>query len=357
MHTVNEDIERFLNYRGFLPVTKSGYRFILNGVDDYFHSVGIAYEDVNGQDVLNYINSQPWGDCQQYKALSAIKSFVRWRFGCQHSVLTVHLPKPTMKPQRTLTRKQLKKLLDTIDLNQPSGLRDYAIITLAVDTGLRKAELCRLELRHVDLETCTLSCLIKGNRWGKGVFSDFTADAIRDWLSIRKHIAMPDTKTLFCSCGGSTPGLPLTPDGLGCVFKYLSDKVGFTVSSHDLRRTFATLSTLNGGPTEIVRKAGRWENGEMVSRYTQAVPAIAIRPFLPMANLYDESAENKKTGELPALSKDAELLDKLDQIEEEEHKEHDEMLQEEAYFDTLPRNLYDQLVSKYSRYRTQQPAS
>jgi integrase len=72
---------------------------------------------------------------------------------------------------------------------------------------------------------------------------------------------------------------------MGCIFKAWSRKIGFRISPHDLRSSFATLSTIYGAPSRTVQLAGRWSSIEMVEHYTGNLRLEAIRAYLPMANL------------------------------------------------------------------------
>ena len=286
-----DDIEKFLSVNTFLPVTVVGYRSLLADFGEYLDSIGTTFDQINSPDTISgWISVHPgWGDCQKYKAVCAVRSYTKWKFGKRymHPIFEYQLRKPPMKPQRTLTENLVRDLLGSIDLDKATGLRDYAVICLAVDTGLRKAELCRLELRHVDLDNLCLNVQIKGGKWGQGTFSENTRDALEDWLTIRPSIARKETKSFFCAVGGNYPGGQLTPEGMGCIFRHISKVAGFVVSPHDLRRTMASMLTINGAPSELVRKAGRWSNINMVTRYTQAVPYNSIKDYLPMGRLND----------------------------------------------------------------------
>ncbi|MDD5367489.1 MAG: tyrosine-type recombinase/integrase [Anaerolineaceae bacterium] len=280
-----DDVEKFLSQSGFLPTTIEGYRRLLQYFDGFLQSYGIGIERAGPEVLLNFMERRQWGEAARHKCSAAIRSYVRWKYGEAHPILSLKLRRPPIKPHRTLTAAQVRLLLDSFDLERPAGLRDYAIVMLMVETGLRKAEVARLELAYVNLEARKLDVLVKGGHWGSGYFSEETASSLDDWLSIRGIYAKPETKGFFCAVGGHHAGQSLTTNGVGMIFKTMSRRVGFPVSAHDLRRTMATLLTLSGAPTEVVCKAGRWHNLEQVRTYTQAVQASAVMKYLPMPNL------------------------------------------------------------------------
>ena len=82
------------------------------------------------------------------------------------------------KPQRTLTPEQITRLLAILP-DTPIGKRNRTLILLMLDTGLRAAEVCRLEMRFLDLGTRHLSVLAKGEKWRTCIFGEPTAEALR----------------------------------------------------------------------------------------------------------------------------------------------------------------------------------
>jgi integrase len=56
-------------------------------------------------------------------------------------------------------------------------------------------------------------------------------------------------------------------------------------SPHDLRRSFATLSSRLGAPSRIVQVAGRWSDLKMVEGYTQSLEASDFMPYDPVSRI------------------------------------------------------------------------
>jgi integrase/recombinase XerD len=53
-------------------------------------------------------------------------------------------------PKGVMNDEEVSKVFEQVDLSAPTGLRDLAIMHVAYATGLRRAELCRLELHGID---------------------------------------------------------------------------------------------------------------------------------------------------------------------------------------------------------------
>ena len=82
--------------------------------------------------------------------------------------------------------------------------------------------------------------------------------------------------TIFCS----TTRHRLTPDGVACIFKRLSKKVGFRVSPHDFRRGGASYMSEQGVPDRIVMVQFGWKDYAIFHRYTRKVRLHALDDLL-----------------------------------------------------------------------------
>ena len=229
-----------------------------------------------------WLDSHPWGSSHRHVALTAVKGYLRWEFGAKHAALSYNEKRKNPPPQRALKVGQIKDLISSFDTTTIKGIRDLAICTLMLDTGLRVSEVCRAELRYLDLEEKQLRVVIKGGKWGLAVFSDATRRYLESWLSIRPM----GMETIFVSVGGSTHGKRLTRPGLQRVVKHWGEKAGIgLLSPHDLRRTFAVTATRLGAPSRLVQLAGRWSSIDMVELYTSSLEAVDFEKYFPVEGL------------------------------------------------------------------------
>jgi integrase/recombinase XerC len=180
-----------------------------------------------------------------------------------------------------MTFDQVILLLASFNPYTPIGARDLALAALAIDTGLRESELARVQLADVDLENRTLQVIVKGGQWGIAVYSAETALAVEKWLHFRQPA--PGVQSVFVSLAPNKGrGAQLTRHGIKAIFKKWGASLGWKLSPHDARRTFATVSTILGAPSRVVQKAGRWSDLTQVQRYTDSIEALAITPYLPI---------------------------------------------------------------------------
>ena len=270
------EVVRFLASHPYSAATVETYRRILVEL--------INLEDLSALDAAGLVkfvqDHKTWGNSQQWVALCCSRKFLDWEFGQSHPALTARIKRVRSKRQRTLTIASASDLLASFDTSSPKGCRDLALCALGLDTGLRCSEFCRLKMADVDLSTRILQVIVKGGSWGTGVFSEQTAQYLAAWLAVRA--AAPGVLEFFTN---TRTGIALTRCGLNTIVKKWGMKLGLKLCPHDLRRSFATLSTIYGAPSRIVQKAGRWSNIDMVEHYTQDIDPEAIAPYLPVSRL------------------------------------------------------------------------
>jgi integrase/recombinase XerD len=72
------------------------------------------------------------------------------------------------------------------------GIRDRAMLHLAVCAGLRVSELTGLKLEDIDLSSMSIRVLGKGRRERALPLWKTTASALRAWLAVRGRVAAPE---------------------------------------------------------------------------------------------------------------------------------------------------------------------
>lgn len=227
--------------------------------------------------LVNFLKSQQWGASRRQVGLAACQKYIRWKYGDQHPALTARMKRERGKPQRALTADQAIILLASFDTYTAKGARDLALCALALDTGLRASELCRLKMTDIDLEHGALQVIVKGGQWEAAVFSPETAAYLERWYAYRPTV--PGPGFVFISIRTKRG---LTATGLTNIVGAWGDKIGLKLSPHDLRRSFAVLATQAGAPERVLMAGGRWHNSEMIKRYTRTLKLETMRPYLPV---------------------------------------------------------------------------
>jgi site-specific recombinase XerD len=150
-------------------------------------------------------------------------------------------PKLKKSLPRYLTLDESKKLLASVE--GANRARDYCILTLFLNCGLRISELAGLG--RSDVRDDTLRVVGKGNKERLLYLNDATMEAVSDWLRVRAALSCVDENALFISRNHrrlSVKTIHIT------VKKHLT-AAGLDselYSSHKLRHTAATLMLQNG---------------------------------------------------------------------------------------------------------------
>jgi len=208
----------------------------------------------------------------------ALRAWVRWLHARgeidRNFAKEIPVPHVGISPQRTLTVAEVKRLFAACNPSTPKGARDIAIMAVLLDTGLRSKELVGLRVEDWQESTRRITVLGKGRKKAAVWCSAECAQHLHRWLMYRSTIAEPDEDHLFVSVGGNTPGRALTQRGLRKLLRQLGRRAQVEgVHPHAFRRTFAVMVLQAGVPTRVLQIMGRWENLEMVERYSQALLA------------------------------------------------------------------------------------
>ena len=144
---------------------------------------------------------------------------------------------------QTLTVQQINALLNACNLRTFVGYRDYVIISLILETGIRAWELVNIDVYDVDLSKGFIRIKQSKNHLERVVpIQKKMKDLLNRYIKIRGNV---DTDRLFITIDGK----PLSKRQLQQRISDLGEKAGIKgvrVSPHTLRHTFAKLSVMNG---------------------------------------------------------------------------------------------------------------
>lgn len=182
--------------------------------------------------------------------IQGVKTFFNW---CEkrnhvHSTPAGHLKKPSIKNNlkiKAIKQTDLEAMIKVAKENQK--IRDYAILLFLADTGCRAGEICSLTLDNLDLEKN--EARIDG-KTGERIldFTNKTADAILDWLSIRKPVK---SKAVFTTIDDN----PLTYAALYLALKRIGKSAETAkYNPHAIRHRVGQGWVDSGANLEIVRQ-------------------------------------------------------------------------------------------------------
>jgi site-specific recombinase XerD len=170
-----------------------------------------------------------------------------------------HVPEPVTP---ILGAAALKALLATCTGRSFKERRDYALLCLLIDSGLRRHEAAGLKLEDVDLSLGICRVVGKGRRPRIVPFGAKTAAALDRYRRVRReHRAAGSTAWWLGHAG------PMTDEGVYEIVKRRAEEAGLDVHPHQLRHQFAHASLAGGGQEgDLMRLAG-WRSRTMLNRY------------------------------------------------------------------------------------------
>ncbi len=128
--------------------------------------------------------------------LGAIKSFakmLRFMHPDKNKLADTILNIPQKRIQKRLIGflypQEIMDVFEAVDLRQAQGFRDYTLLHLLYDSGVRASEAASLNIDYFDYENKTLAVLGKGNRYRQVDLNQKTANLIK--MYIKKYRRSP----------------------------------------------------------------------------------------------------------------------------------------------------------------------
>lgn len=244
-------LKRFLSAKraeGLSPVTLHWYK---RNIVLLFPHVPPDIDDIQPHHVIDFLNHERdrgMSDVTVSARYRALLSFFNW-LGL--SVMeSVKRPRVKKKRPRQADYVDVLRLIDSISPLHWIGLRDRAIISLMLDTGMRVGEVEKLTLYDIDIGSRLITIPIAKDdeeRWSP--FSDDTARHMMGYLMNRPETTV---NALFLA-RDNTNGL--TTWGIRTMFKRRCREAELNyINPHSIRHLFATKALNDGMRIETVSR-------------------------------------------------------------------------------------------------------
>jgi site-specific recombinase XerD len=212
-----------------------------------YEARGTDFAQVKDIDLLSYRNYLQYEKRhktatinQHVAALRSFFSFLHIEGVIRESVIANLKPlsKPYLRAPDVPKRAQILKLFRMVNTGNDRGKRDFAILQLFVQCGLRLSEVASIEIGDIHISERKGALRIaggKGDRPREVSMNKTARHALKAYLEVRP--ALPDTKKLFIS----QLNRPLSPRSIYHLTKKYLESAGLPdLSCHDLRHLFAT---------------------------------------------------------------------------------------------------------------------
>lgn len=233
------------------------------------------------------------------RKVATIRSFYKYLVNKVHlldenPIKELDSPRQKQSLPRFLTLDESIQLLESVDGENME--RDFCIITLFLNCGLRISEMVGLNVS--DVRGDRLRVLGKGNK-ERIVFLNLACqNAIEDWLTVRSKSGAVDPYALFITRKHTR----VTKDGIHYMLKKRFLAAGLDsskYSAHKLRHTAATLMLQNGVDVRTLQEVLGHEHLNTTQIYTH-VDSDSLRSAAqanPLGNMKRRGRPRKETSE------------------------------------------------------------
>ncbi|MDG1965888.1 MAG: site-specific tyrosine recombinase XerD [Flavobacteriaceae bacterium] len=257
------DFEFYLKIeRGLSENTLKNYSLDINGLADFILSKNIEENPKNcSKETLQefiYQYSKSISANSQARRISAIKSFFNFlifeKIRSDSPADLIEGPKLGRKLPVTLNLTEIEKILNGIELNQPHGHRNRAIIETLYGSGLRVSELVNLTLSNIFFKEDIIRVTGKGDKQRLVPLGNYSKKFIKiymDEIRVFKKIKKEDNDVLFLNRNGRK----ITRAMIFTIIKESARKAGIKkkISPHTFRHSFATHLLENGADLRSIQ--------------------------------------------------------------------------------------------------------
>lgn len=277
---MTQEIGQFLGYigaeRGFTAKTVEAYRHDLGKFSEFATGeLGGAWQsgDVDQHTIrayMQFLADKGNAAVSRGRKLATLKSFFKYLLSedkiKSDPVAQVRMPKIQQKEPSYLTEQEYKRLLKVVKNNATKyfKLRDTAIITMLLGTGLRLNELVQMNIGDVNFEDNTIKVTRKGNQERILPTSEEVLIVIQRYLRTREGVLLHEP--LFLSKRNKRID---TASVWHLVKKYLKQAQieKEKLSPHTLRHTFATTLLKQGENLLTIKQLLSHKNLRTTERY------------------------------------------------------------------------------------------
>lgn len=231
-------------YRGKVDQDKVDFDDIkVNDIDDAFMR-SIKLRDLYA--FLSFTEKyRENGSYARARKVATLKSFFKFLHGkakiiTENPALELESPKINKRHPIYLTLNQSIHLLESLNKEDKNYARDYCILTLFLNCGMRLSELCSIQIEKIRDDTLTI--IGKGNKERTVYLNEACLKAINNYMAVRdsSKATEENKKYLFLS----SRNLPINKRTVEIMIKKHITNAGFTdekYTPHKLRHTAATL--------------------------------------------------------------------------------------------------------------------
>ena len=253
------------DYRSYLVIERA---LSVNSVSSYLSDLAKlagtykdkSPEELSGEDLSAFIAQQAAAISKrsQSRLISALKSF----FGFMEIEGRIQVnPADTIDPPKisrhipvVLSVEEIDRIMNSVDLSEPEGQRNRAILEVLYSCGLRVSELISLRISDLFFDESFIRVIGKGDKQRLVPIGEPAMQAVQLYLSQtrRAYVSKKAEDILFLNRRGGK----LSRQMIFLMIKSQCEKAGITkeISPHTFRHSFATHLVENGADLRAVQQ-------------------------------------------------------------------------------------------------------
>lgn len=240
-----------------LKVARSAIRRFMFEMEDHgFHSLA-DFTQINVNECITGFATHYTGGLGS--AISSVRLFLRYLFEHNMTVIDLSRSLPELAAARKMfhegfTANELEQLLEHPDRATAIGKRDYAMMVLAVQSGLRACDVIRLELGSIDWRTREIRLV--QHKTGEPLslpLEPESGNAIADYI-LNGRPASTHSNIFLCHSGVIRPLDARSASGIVSKHMKLAGVPARRRGFHALRRTFGTRLLRNEISFELIQQ-------------------------------------------------------------------------------------------------------
>lgn len=171
---------------------------VLRGIDDNIEDIDISFMTIEElrritlSDIYNFIfytaDERSNADRARYRKISSLRSFFKYLTKTAHllandPIKDIEVPVPKSGLPKFLSLNESLKLLDTSD--NSDSVRNYCILTLFLNCGMRLSELIGINIRDIDFSEQRMKVLGKGRKERMVYLNSACMNALERYMTVR----------------------------------------------------------------------------------------------------------------------------------------------------------------------------
>lgn len=219
------------------------------------------------EEFLDSLHQRGLAPASVERTYRGLKGFFAW---CVEDEVLALSPMARIRPPTVpeslvpvLDDQDIVRLLDACAGSGFRQRRDFAILRLLLDSGIRRAECAGLQISDVNLDEALMQVTGKFRRPRIVPFSPGSARALDRYLRVRSKHKNAHEPWFWLSRGGR-----LTPEGIGQMVRARGREANIPhLHPHQLRHTFAHRWLAAGGNEGDLMQLAGWKSRQMLLRY------------------------------------------------------------------------------------------